>query len=47
MPHIWSMLGLGKLTVEMEFHAPVTFARFGPRKARAAGQVLARPRVRQ
>ncbi len=36
MPHIWSMLGLGKLTVEIEFHEPVTFAEFGSRKALAA-----------
>ncbi len=36
MPHIWSMLGLGKLTVELEFHPPVTFAQFGTRKALAA-----------
>jgi lyso-ornithine lipid O-acyltransferase len=36
MPHIWSMLGLGKLTVEVEFHRPVSFAEFGSRKALAA-----------
>lgn len=36
MPHIWAMLGLGKLTVELTFHAPVSFAQFGSRKALAA-----------
>ncbi len=36
MPHVWAMLGLGKLTVELTFHPPVTFAQFGSRKALAA-----------
>ncbi|MFO0370975.1 MAG: lysophospholipid acyltransferase family protein [Brevundimonas sp.] len=31
--HLWQALGIGRVTVEIEFHAPVTFARFGSRKA--------------
>ena len=34
--HMWTMLGLGRLTVEVQFHEPVTFAQFGSRKALAA-----------
>jgi lyso-ornithine lipid O-acyltransferase len=34
--HMWTMAGLGSLTVEVEFHPPVTFAQFGSRKALAA-----------
>ena len=32
-PHLWEALGAGLVTVEVEFHEPVTFARFGSRKA--------------
>jgi 1-acyl-sn-glycerol-3-phosphate acyltransferase len=35
-PHLWVMMGLGALTAEVEFHAPVTIERFGDRKALAA-----------
>ena len=31
--HLWQVLGIGRVTVELEFHDPVTFARFGSRKA--------------
>jgi 1-acyl-sn-glycerol-3-phosphate acyltransferase len=31
--HLWQALGVGRVTVEVEFHEPVTFARFGSRKA--------------
>ena len=34
-PHLWSLLGLGDLTVVVQFHAPVTLAQFGSRKALA------------
>lgn len=34
-PHLWSLVGLGDLTVVVEFHAPVTMAQFGSRKALA------------
>jgi len=34
-PHLFSAIGIGKLTVTVEFHAPVTFAQFGSRKALA------------
>jgi 1-acyl-sn-glycerol-3-phosphate acyltransferase len=34
-PHLWEALGLGLVTVEVEFHDVVTFARFGSRKALA------------
>jgi 1-acyl-sn-glycerol-3-phosphate acyltransferase len=34
--HMWTMLGLGALTVEVQFHEPVTIAAFGSRKALAA-----------
>jgi 1-acyl-sn-glycerol-3-phosphate acyltransferase len=33
--HMWTMASLGALTVEVEFHPPVTFAQFGSRKALA------------
>ena len=33
--HMWSMLGLGRLTVELEFHAPVHLPEFDSRKALA------------
>jgi 1-acyl-sn-glycerol-3-phosphate acyltransferase len=33
--HMWNMASLGSLTVEVEFHPPVTFAQFGSRKALA------------
>jgi 1-acyl-sn-glycerol-3-phosphate acyltransferase len=33
--HLWRMLGLGALTVVVEFHAPVSIAEFGSRKALA------------
>jgi 1-acyl-sn-glycerol-3-phosphate acyltransferase len=33
--HLWQALGVGRVTVEVEFHEPVTFARFGSRKALA------------
>jgi len=32
-PHLWEALGVGLVTVEVEFHDVVTFARFGSRKA--------------
>jgi 1-acyl-sn-glycerol-3-phosphate acyltransferase len=31
-PHLWTMLGLGTLTVKVIFHAPVTLEQFGSRK---------------
>ncbi len=34
-PHLWRVLGLGVGTVEVEFHAPVTIAEFGSRRALA------------
>jgi len=34
-PHMWESAGLGKLTVVVEFHPPVTFDDFGSRKAMA------------
>jgi 1-acyl-sn-glycerol-3-phosphate acyltransferase len=33
MPHLWRMIGLGTVTVEVAFHAPVTLAQFASRKA--------------
>ena len=33
--HMWTMAGLGRLTVEVEFHPPVTFVELGSRKALA------------
>ncbi len=35
MPHGWQLLGLGRLTATVQFHAPVSFAAFGSRKALA------------
>ncbi len=32
-PHLWTMLGLGTVTVEVTFHPVVTLAQFGSRKA--------------
>ncbi|MEE9250448.1 MAG: lysophospholipid acyltransferase family protein [Alphaproteobacteria bacterium] len=32
-PHIWNVLGLGRVTVEVRFHPPVTIAEMGSRKA--------------
>lgn len=34
-PHLWRALGLGRVTVEIRFHPPVTLAEFGSRKALA------------
>jgi lyso-ornithine lipid O-acyltransferase len=34
-PHLWQMVRLGRLTVRVEFHEPVTVERFGSRKALA------------
>jgi 1-acyl-sn-glycerol-3-phosphate acyltransferase len=34
-PHLWRMVRLGRLTVRVEFHEPVTVDRFGSRKALA------------
>jgi 1-acyl-sn-glycerol-3-phosphate acyltransferase len=31
--HLWHVAGLGRITVAVEFHAPVTLAQFGSRKA--------------
>lgn len=31
--HLWQAMGIGRTTVVVEFHEPVTFARFGSRKA--------------
>ena len=31
--HLWRALGIGRVTIEIEFHDPVSFARFGSRKA--------------
>lgn len=31
--HLWHVLGLGCVTVAVEFHPPVTLAEFGSRKA--------------
>lgn len=33
--HIWSMIGVGRITVEVRFHEPVTMDAFGSRKALA------------
>ena len=33
--HLWRMLGLGSLTVVIDFHDPITIAEFGTRKALA------------
>lgn len=34
-PHLWTMLGLGRLTVRVVLHPPVTIEAFGSRKALA------------
>lgn len=33
LDHLWQAAGLGRITVAVEFHPPVTLARFGSRKA--------------
>lgn len=33
MPHLWQLAGLGRLTVVVHFHRPVTLAELGSRKA--------------
>jgi 1-acyl-sn-glycerol-3-phosphate acyltransferase len=33
MPHIWQALGLGTVTIEVQFHAPTTIAEHANRKA--------------
>ncbi len=35
MSHIWAMAGLGRMTVAIQFHPPVTLEAFGTRKALA------------
>lgn len=35
LPHLWRAAGLGRLTVIVQFHSPVTLASFGSRKALA------------
>ena len=35
VPHLWQMVRLGRLTVRVEFHEPVTVGGFGSRKALA------------
>lgn len=35
LPHLWSLVGLGRLTVVVAFHAPTTLAEMGSRKALA------------
>ena len=34
-PHLWQLAGLGRLTVVVRFHSPVTLAELGSRKALA------------
>jgi 1-acyl-sn-glycerol-3-phosphate acyltransferase len=34
-PHLWTVLGLGMTTIEVDFHPPVSLAAFGSRKALA------------
>ncbi len=34
--HLWTVMGLGRATVEVEFHEPVTIEQFSSRKALAA-----------
>ena len=34
-PHLWTMLGLGVVDIDVTFHPPVTLAQFGSRKALA------------
>lgn len=35
-PHLWRLIGLGRLTVAVEFHAPLTLEQCGSRKALSA-----------
>ena len=35
LPHLWTMLGLGRIGVEVSFHPTVTLPQFGSRKALA------------
>jgi 1-acyl-sn-glycerol-3-phosphate acyltransferase len=35
LPHLWAMIGLGRIGVEVVFHAPTTLAAAGSRKALA------------
>jgi lyso-ornithine lipid O-acyltransferase len=35
-PHLWRVLGLGRLEIVIEFHSPTSFAECGSRKALAA-----------
>ncbi|HLN24324.1 MAG TPA: 1-acyl-sn-glycerol-3-phosphate acyltransferase, partial [Patescibacteria group bacterium] len=35
LPHLWTFLGLGTTTVEIDFHPVVTLEQFGSRKALA------------
>lgn len=35
VPHLWIALGLGRTTIEVQFHPPVRLAEFGSRKALA------------
>ena len=55
LPHLWHLAGLGRVTVVVEFHSPVTLAGFGSRKSLAehcqcqvargvAGALSGRPR---
>ena len=32
-PHLWQLAGLGRVNVVFRFHAPVTLAKLGSRKA--------------
>jgi lyso-ornithine lipid O-acyltransferase len=43
-PHLWHAISLGRLTVVVEFHEPVTLDHFGTRKALSdyCGQVVSR-----
>ena len=36
VPHLWTVLGLGDITVRVIFHPPVTLEQFGSRKALSA-----------
>jgi 1-acyl-sn-glycerol-3-phosphate acyltransferase len=35
LPHLWTLIGLGRLTVRIEFHQPVTIGEFNGRKEMA------------
>ncbi len=35
LPHLWALIALGRITAELQFHAPVTLAALGSRKALA------------